>query len=196
MELYNNEGSVSTVHQTSLDGLNYAVTKASKAFKKGDQIFENYGQPNHIYFLYHGFTLGENNTRDCARLGNIGITANDEGAKNTIDTRTRLAKIGFTSMNPSFCIRDAPSLDKVAQFLRIKHGMGSNDDIIGLASDIIPHLTQILRDRIRRYTATKRSTFCDDATLPTAVKQMLQIVDREQIYLEDALNIVMAHEHD
>jgi hypothetical protein len=27
-------------------------------------LFENYGQPNHIYYLYHGFTL-EDNTHDC-----------------------------------------------------------------------------------------------------------------------------------
>ena len=25
----------------------------------GSQVYENYGQPNHIYFTYHGFSLNE-----------------------------------------------------------------------------------------------------------------------------------------
>jgi hypothetical protein len=32
----------------------------------GDQLFENYGQPNHIYFLYHGFSL-LSNSHDCVQ---------------------------------------------------------------------------------------------------------------------------------
>ena len=32
--------------------------------KQGEQLFENYGQPNHIYYLYHGFMLSSN-THDC-----------------------------------------------------------------------------------------------------------------------------------
>lgn len=26
-------------------------------YGKGEQVFENYGQPNHIYFTYHGFSM-------------------------------------------------------------------------------------------------------------------------------------------
>ncbi len=33
----------------------------------GEQLFENYGQPNHIYFMYHGFVLPDN-SHDCAHL--------------------------------------------------------------------------------------------------------------------------------
>jgi hypothetical protein len=33
-------------------------------FKIGHQVFENYGQPNHIYFLYHGFSI-QGNSHDC-----------------------------------------------------------------------------------------------------------------------------------
>jgi hypothetical protein len=33
-------------------------------FKFGQQVFENYGQPNHIYFLYHGFSI-QGNSHDC-----------------------------------------------------------------------------------------------------------------------------------
>lgn len=37
-------------------------------FAAGAQLFENYGQPNHIYFLYHGFVLQPENRHDCAHL--------------------------------------------------------------------------------------------------------------------------------
>jgi hypothetical protein len=30
-------------------------------------VFENYGQPNYIYFMYHGFVL-ENNTHNCVQI--------------------------------------------------------------------------------------------------------------------------------
>ena len=47
----------------------YAVTKAGWAFKEGEQLFENYGQPNHIYFTYHGFSLKNGaNSHDCVYL--------------------------------------------------------------------------------------------------------------------------------
>lgn len=74
----------SRVHATNLDdSLQFAITKADRTYRAGDQIFENYGQPNHIYFTYHGFSLtGENhamrvkgashvlpaNSHDCAQL--------------------------------------------------------------------------------------------------------------------------------
>lgn len=38
-----------------------AETKAAWGFKKGEQLFEDYGQANYIYFEYHGFTLNNNN---------------------------------------------------------------------------------------------------------------------------------------
>jgi hypothetical protein len=33
-------------------------------FRKGEALYENYGQPNHIYFLYHGFSI-KVNSYDC-----------------------------------------------------------------------------------------------------------------------------------
>jgi hypothetical protein len=34
------------------------------SFEEGEQLFENYGQPNHVYYLYHGFILPDN-AHDC-----------------------------------------------------------------------------------------------------------------------------------
>jgi len=53
------------VHKTDLDATGkYADTFAPWDFNTGDEVFENYGQANHIYFVYHGFIL-EENTHDC-----------------------------------------------------------------------------------------------------------------------------------
>ena len=53
------------VHKTDLDGARkHALTKAPWRFAKGAQVFENYGQPNHIYFQFHGFSFVPN-AHDC-----------------------------------------------------------------------------------------------------------------------------------
>ena len=44
-----------------------AVTLAPWAFKAGEQVWENYGQPNYNYFQHHGFVL-DANTHDCATV--------------------------------------------------------------------------------------------------------------------------------
>ena len=57
----------SRVHSTDTDtSEKFAVTAASWAFAEGEQLFENYGQPNYIYFMYHGFALPiGGNSNDC-----------------------------------------------------------------------------------------------------------------------------------
>lgn len=58
----------SAVHSTVLDEEGrYAVTRAGDDFEAGEQVFENYGQPNHIYYLYHGFSLAAN-SHDCLQV--------------------------------------------------------------------------------------------------------------------------------
>ncbi|GMF41372.1 unnamed protein product [Phytophthora fragariaefolia] len=55
-------------HHTKLDSSGrHAVTKASWDFKTGDEVVENYAQPNYIYLLYHGFVLSSN-SHDCAHF--------------------------------------------------------------------------------------------------------------------------------
>ena len=58
----------SRVHETNLDesGRN-AVTSAKWSFGAGEEVFENYGQPNYIYLLYHGFVL-DKNSHDCIHM--------------------------------------------------------------------------------------------------------------------------------
>lgn len=64
-----NEGPDPTrVHATRLDQRGeYAVTRADRDYEAGEQLWENYGQPNWIYYHFHGFTLLQN-SHDCVRI--------------------------------------------------------------------------------------------------------------------------------
>ena len=90
-------------------------------------------------------------------------------------------------MNPSFCIRDTPSsLQNLTKFLKIKHGAQTTQ---GVQS----HLRTYLNDQIKRYSMTKRSLHCREEEFPETIRYMLQIVDREQSFLEGALDSTYSH---
>ncbi|DBA02301.1 TPA: hypothetical protein N0F65_006176 [Lagenidium giganteum] len=108
------------VHHTMLEGDN-AVTKASWTFEPGEQVVENYGQPNYIYLLYHGFVLAEGkNQNDCAhvrfRMDASVFEGKPEKAKQ--EFMQRMEAMNFYSWTPDVCVRpdDNQSLHK---FLRI-----------------------------------------------------------------------------
>ena len=44
-----------------------AETRSSWSFRRGEQVLENYGQPNSIYFKYHGFWVPKN-THNCVAI--------------------------------------------------------------------------------------------------------------------------------
>jgi hypothetical protein len=58
----------------------FALTKSAWNLKKGEQLFENYGQPNHIYYTYHGFVL-PNSEYDCVHF-EISISEEEQNAIN------------------------------------------------------------------------------------------------------------------
>lgn len=39
---------------------------ASEAFAAGEDFFEDYRQPNYVYFLYHGFVLSNHGAADAS----------------------------------------------------------------------------------------------------------------------------------
>merc|ERR1712146_711638 len=53
----------SRLHET-VDEDGYATTRAAWRFDRGEQLFEDYGQPNSIYFRFHGFVV-QKNSHDC-----------------------------------------------------------------------------------------------------------------------------------
>jgi hypothetical protein len=82
-----------------------AETKAPWSFAKNEQVFENYGQPNHIYFMYHGFILDEN-SHDCSLL-ETSIEPDDEGSDLEIsELQKQLGESGFKSYSLSLCLTE------------------------------------------------------------------------------------------
>ena len=60
----------SRVHRTTIErygGASYAVIRADRTFAPGTPISEHYGQPNALYFTYHGVSLVDN-PADCVRF--------------------------------------------------------------------------------------------------------------------------------
>lgn len=171
-------------HRTSLDG-HYAVTNATSYYRRGEQVFENYAQPNYIYFMHHGFVL-EHNTHDCALFKDLAISQSDLGTRTIEEIRSRLLRNGFskTSFHPTFCIKDSSSLDSIANFVRIKLGVEGGDNS-GIGEDVAPFLRQVLTKRIERYKAVRRRVLgCEETELSTSTKIMLGIVQSEQSFFE------------
>lgn len=62
-------------------------------FVAGEQVFENYGQPNHIYFLYHGFSI-QNNSHDCVHW-NLKLTKAELEAAKSFESKQLLEVIFY-----------------------------------------------------------------------------------------------------
>ena len=185
LEQHSANGLPTSVHKTHLDESKHAITMASKSFKKDEEVFENYGHPNHVYFMYHGFSLGKNNSHDCAHWGGFGIESQEH-------SKSKLSDHGFVSNNPSFCVRDLSSLDRVAEFLRIKYGLENTDESMGgLSSDVLPLVRKYLVEKLHKYKVSKRSTNRipkGSKGMIRSIQTMLDIVDEEKHFLEVALN--------
>ena len=107
------------VHSTVLsEDKNFAITKAggfilrcllifyntkillflitAYLFRTDEHVFENYGQPNHIYFTYHGFTL-QRNAFDCVQFL-IEMTKKEIDAVNWNDAKS-IAQVAWSVLS-------------------------------------------------------------------------------------------------
>ncbi|KAJ9472468.1 Ribulose-1 [Diplonema papillatum] len=110
------------IHKTvAEDG--HAVTYAPWEFKKGQQVFENYGQKNRHYFVHHGFSL-ERNSQDCLDLLILPFVEKVLLKSATEDVR----RIFFDtiikhqlpySLDKEFCLKPTGIPDEAMQTLRI-----------------------------------------------------------------------------
>jgi hypothetical protein len=118
----------SRVHSTTLDDTGrYALTKSPWSFNQGEQVFENYGQPNHIYFTYHGFILPINK-HDCVSF-ELTMTNEEIQKINWSEDRIRgianyirLSKAGTLASCLSY-----PIPDKVWLYLSLRNNKIDND---------------------------------------------------------------------
>eukprot|EP00928_Gymnodinium_smaydae_P063965 TRINITY_DN47416_c0_g1_i1.p1 TRINITY_DN47416_c0_g1~~TRINITY_DN47416_c0_g1_i1.p1 ORF type:complete len:520 (+),score=128.99 TRINITY_DN47416_c0_g1_i1:566-2125(+) len=112
----------SRVHSTKLDATRrFADTYAAWEFRKDEQLFEEYGQPNHVYFKYHGFSLVDNSF-DCVRV----LLAVADGSS----AASKLRDAGFGGNSVMACLKpgEAPS-DRVMAWARIAHGKRSREQV-------------------------------------------------------------------
>mmetsp|Transcript_16301 Transcript_16301/g.23221 ORF Transcript_16301/g.23221 Transcript_16301/m.23221 type:complete len:935 (-) Transcript_16301:120-2924(-) len=185
LEFRKSNGVINAPHKTTSDKKKMlAITKATAPFKEGEQLFENYASSNHIYLLYHGFTL-INNSYDCAYVS--GTKLNVRGHDNIQDMETRLLQHGFDSSTESeFCLKDKKSIDNFANFVRIKYNM-RHDVKNGLASDVIETVRNYLRERIDRYKALEgQNSACEINS--HAIKAMQAYVQNEKTAFETIYN--------
>mmetsp|Transcript_37254 Transcript_37254/g.78563 ORF Transcript_37254/g.78563 Transcript_37254/m.78563 type:complete len:1056 (+) Transcript_37254:42-3209(+) len=158
-------------HETRLEdskdtGHQVAVTRASRRVLRGEQIFENYAQPNYLLFSYHGFII-EENPNDCALLDGLYIHRSDPGAKNAHRLR---------SMTPSFCIRDKASVEELAEFFRVKYNLSTeNSSESKIDANVRPYLTEVLEERIARLVeATSTKVDVDPSSHARFIRQLLK----------------------
>lgn len=181
-----------SIHSTVLSD-EYAVTKSSHGFSKGQPVLENYGQPNYIYFLYHGFILSEENHHDCALYEN-SLFINRHSQNYSSDEKQRLlyqnlSKYNFHSTSPSFCIKDLKSLDRMADFVRIKYDLfhlEKESHPSGLSENTKEHVKELLQQRILRYDFEDEKDEEDE--VPYVLQCMRDLVKSERRHFRNALH--------
>ncbi|KAG5176902.1 hypothetical protein JKP88DRAFT_202661 [Tribonema minus] len=103
-------------HATRLDESGrFAVTAAAWAFDAGEQVLENYGQPNHIYLQYHGFVI-KDNRMDCVRV--LDFSPPPDASRETIMRVRRIF-----SRTPNACVNPYSVPMEFAGWLRIMAGL-------------------------------------------------------------------------
>ena len=131
------------VHSTWLDEetQSYAVTKGAWNFKKGEQLFEPYGQPNHIYFMYHGFLL-DHNSHDCVQM-DLTINKNHPN-KNEIHQNLQKSNVRKTS----YCVSLRKMNMELLEYVKIAYDGGAT------RLEQKMKLSQLCLNRLDKYPST------------------------------------------
>ncbi|TYZ63782.1 hypothetical protein PybrP1_001842 [[Pythium] brassicae (nom. inval.)] len=119
-------GAGHAAHRTDLvtsdseEGAATAVTRASWHFAAGEQVVENYAQPNYIYLQYHGFVLRANK-HDCAHVAlatadRVAIDALPHPRKRAL--MEMLEALALKTWTPELCV-DPRSAGSVARFAQV-----------------------------------------------------------------------------
>jgi len=150
-EVVGSTGNIIAPHVTQKE-VDHVITRASFSYKHGDQIFENYSQPNYIYFMFHGFIL-ENNHKDCILIDRVGHLESQHVDK-TESIEKRLVQNGFESLSPSFCLQDKKTLNRFSNYLRIKNNLPG--DRLGLGEDVRPLIMNEIERRLLLHKSVNR----------------------------------------
>ena len=134
----------SRVHSTRLDRRSEnAITKAPWEFKKGEQLFEPYGQANHIYVMYHGFLLDQN-SHDCVQIQlQVNPDDPDFDEKKKQLSRQRISR----SSTLEACVAVGNVREEIYSFLGVSHGVKDRQQKYRL-------LLQELKTKLKLYPTT------------------------------------------
>lgn len=163
-----------TVHRTVVDEeKKVAITRAAAPFKNNDQVIEDYGQPNHVLFLYHGFALPVNK-HDCVRI-DLEIELPGEADERSSSLRRRLYAARFQSPRLSACVHKnmSPSqAGRVYSFLAVKHDIPLPTGPAGPSPAILRAFAEELRGRLGSYSTLQEQEESSH-TIPTGAKILL-----------------------
>jgi len=168
----------SKVHSTILDASgSFAETKSSWSFDLNEQVFENYGQANYIYFMYHGFSLPlGKNTHDCVQQELI-ITKDEGKSINWENAREITARLGMRDKaSLVVCLAD-PIPESLWLFLSLKMNTFEEQQRSGMLGkethSAALYLLGILEQRLSSYANHTTSHAASSAFLFTE-KHLLQ----------------------
>jgi hypothetical protein len=100
------------VHHTARVG-QFTETRAQAEFRLGEEIFEDYGETNSFYFLFHGFVTTPNH-HDC---GAVKINFSQFAHLFTRETVDALRRTSFMRDVPCVSVRDPSSVSRLTQLL-------------------------------------------------------------------------------
>ena len=155
-------GAIHRTVQTTRHGEPMAATPAAWKFDSGKQVLEDYGQPNHVLFLYHGFGLFPN-IHDCAlldlRIDNVPILADliTPGASAFDTVKKRLIGFGFRGFDYTVCLKPgSPNLARTDQFVAVKRGLPHTPP--NVSSDTTLALLEEIDDKLKKYDVARTIT--------------------------------------
>ncbi len=181
---YEYEDSPDRVHSTVLDPATqlFASTKSPQNIKAQEQLFENYGQPNHIYFAYHGFTLPIN-SHDCV-LFEITISKEEAAAVSPDYMAYIIPKIRGLRKNYIHkfvtCITNPVDVN-IYLYIALKHNVVL-DDRSSSYSNLITnevlnrYLIELLDDRIVRYVKHNEEVSASHAASEAFLRSELNLL--------------------
>jgi hypothetical protein len=142
-------------------------------------LFEPYGQPNHIYFAYHGFLL-DHNSHDCV---NLNLQPSREHS-NYFEIMKNLQKSGVG--RSTFCVSIKKVTMELLEFIKIAYD-GGND-----RSSQRTRLAELCQERLSLYPTSieedqillKKRSSSENYKITTAIKFRLS----EKILLKEVID--------
>ncbi|ETP02735.1 hypothetical protein F441_20218 [Phytophthora nicotianae CJ01A1] len=159
-------------HHTSLDSSGrHAVTKASWDFQAGQEVVENYAQPNYIYLLYHGFVL-DLNSHDCAHF-HLEIP----NAARQREFSGLFQGLGIYSWTPDVCVSptDNHSIMRFSKIALLVANPTKALQLIGKAANsdanaAIASALKLVEERMNRFESTEETLVSTDFRTQSILK--------------------------